>query len=338
MSATWRGRLAERLGEAVAFDVPLAPRVAFRIGGPADALVRPRTAAELAATLELVDAEGLPLTVLGTGSNVLVRDGGIRGVVLRLAGELADFWIDPPRDGRASIRVGAGALNAPLVAAALGRSLLGLEFLATIPGTFGGALIMNAGAHGGEIGGFVRSVRLLDAERRERERPAADCGFVYRGSAFAPGELLLSAVLELPVASPEAIEAARAHLTELRARRRRTQPIGQPNAGSIFKNPPGDHAGRLIEACGLKGRRVGGAAISPLHANFIVNEGGATARDVEALAELARSAVEARFGVSLEWEVKRIGDFRRDPEGIEQSTDGEALVDRSDPQPDRNLT
>jgi UDP-N-acetylmuramate dehydrogenase len=306
LNAVWRTQLAEALGDAVQLDCPLAPRVAFRIGGPADAFVRPRTAEQLAVALSIAREQGVPVTVLGTGSNVLVSDLGIRGMTLRLSGELADVHVGPIVDGRAEIEAGAGALNAPLVALALNLGLVGIEFLATIPGTFGGALIMNAGAHGGEIGLFVESVTLVDGDLKVETRSRDQCGFAYRSSAFSPGEVLTGARLLVPKGDPE---QARAHLAQMRAARKKTQPSEHPNAGSIFKNPPGEYAGRMIEACGLKGRSTGGALISPLHANFIVNQGGATATDVIALADEARRAVRDRFGVDLEWEVRRVGEW-----------------------------
>lgn len=304
--AAWRGALSSRLGDSVSFDEPLAGRVAYRIGGPADAYVRVLDAEALSAVLRIASEHQVPVTVLGTGSNVLISDLGIRGIVLRLAGELADIHLGPAsEDGFASAEVGAGALNAQLVSLALNLGLVGVEFLGTIPGTFGGALIMNAGAHGGEIGPFVQEVRLIDHSFSVVRRAGSECGFAYRTSAFLPGEILTGATLRL--GSGDAA-SARAHLRELRDRRKKTQPIGLPNAGSIFKNPPGDYAGRLIEACGLKGRRSGGACISELHANFIVNEGGARAADVIALSRIAQDAVFERFGVRLEWEVRRLGE------------------------------
>lgn len=298
--------LAGALGDQVLFDEPLAPKVAFRIGGPADALVRPRTTEALRSTLILARDLSLPITVLGTGSNVLISDRGIRGIVLRLSGELADVHADR---SSGELEAGAGALNAPLVALALSMDLAGIEFLATIPGTFGGALIMNAGAHGGEIGPFVRSVTLIDRSLSIVTRTGDQCGFAYRTSGFQPGEVLTGALLAVPKGDAT---KAREHLAEMRKRRKATQPHDQPNAGSIFKNPSGDYAGRLIEACGLKGRALGGAEISPLHANFIVNRGGASAADVVALAAVAERAVLERFGVTLEWEVKRLGDWPLD--------------------------
>lgn len=305
MRSGWRERLAEALGPArVELDAPLAPRVAYRIGGPADVYLRAVSAEELARALAMARADEVPVTILGTGSNVLVSDAGIRGLVVRLAGELADVHVGPSDAGRVSLEVGAGALNAQLVALALNTGVAGLEFLGTIPGTFGGALIMNAGAHGGEIGPFVEEVRLIDADGQIVVRVREACGFAYRTSAFGARELLLSARLTCSVGDTQ---AAREHLKQLRDRRRATQPLDWPNAGSLFKNPPGHYAGRLIEACGLKGARVGGAQISELHANFFLNMGGATAADVCALAERAQREVQARFGVALEWEVRRLG-------------------------------
>ncbi len=299
---TWREDIVSLLGASVELDAPLASRVAFRIGGPADAFAKPKTAEQLAATLELARRHAVPVTLLGTGSNVLIADAGIRGITVRLAGELAAITVAD--DG--SVVVGAGALNAPLVARALDASRVGIEFLATIPGTFGGALIMNAGAHGGEIGEFVREVTLVNAAGVVERRAGGACSFAYRSSGFTSREILTGAVLDVPRGD---VAEARAHLAEMRGARRATQPIGEPNAGSIFKNPPGDYAGRLIEACDLKGEAIGGARISELHANFIVNVQDARAADVIALAELAIDRVRDRFAIDLVWEVQRLGDF-----------------------------
>jgi UDP-N-acetylmuramate dehydrogenase len=304
--APWRDRVVSAIGDMARIDEPLAGRVAFRIGGQADVYARILTIEALRDVLRIAADFGVPVTLLGTGSNVLVSDRGVRGIVVRLGGELADIHLSPREGGGGDAEVGAGALNAQLVALALNLGLVGIEFLATVPGTFGGALIMNAGAHGGEIAPFVREVRLIDRRFEIVRRPGAECGFAYRTSGFASGEILTSATIAIP--SGDAA-AAREHLKEMRERRRKTQPLDKPNAGSIFKNPPGDYAGRLIEACGLKGRRIGGAAISELHANFIVNEGGAKAADVVALARIAQETVGGRFGVRLEWEVRRIGEW-----------------------------
>lgn len=302
MSA-WKERLRTRVGAVVSFDEPLAPKVAFRIGGPAEAYARPESLEQLAEILQIAREFQVPTTLLGSGSNVLISDQGVPGLVLRLSGRLAEVTA-PTEAEPERIYVGAGALNARAVSEMFRFGLAGVEFLATIPGTFGGALIMNAGAHGGEIGPYVEAVELLDESFQRVLRPGSECGFVYRGSGFSRGETLVGAWLRVPRGD---VERARRHLREMRLQRRRTQPIGQPNAGSIFKNPPGDYAGRLIEQCGLKGRRRGDAEISPLHANFIVNLGAATAADVAGLASEVRQEVLARFAVELQWEVKRIG-------------------------------
>jgi len=302
----WRGALERALDDKVLFDTPMAKRVAFRIGGTADALVRPHTSKELADCLGIARKFDLPVTILGTGSNVLVSDRGIRGITVRLSGELCDVEILDQDNEFGRLSVGAGALNPPVVTKALEHQFVGIEFLATIPGTFGGALIMNAGAHGGEIGPYVQSVELVGQDLEVLTRKGPACGFEYRQSGFSRSEVITKACLRIPLG--DAAEA-KLHLQEMRAHRKKTQPIKEPNAGSIFKNPPGDYAGRLIEACGFKGKRVGGALISPKHANFIVNENEATATDVVALAKLIQQEVLSRFEISLEWEVKRIGDW-----------------------------
>lgn len=302
----WRAQLVDALGQKVQLDAPLANKVAFKIGGPADAFVKPQTAEELALILEIAHRAQQPITILGTGSNVLVSDKGIRGITVRLSGSLTEIVILEEGSDYGVLRVGSGALNPPVVNAALDNGLTGIEFLATIPGTFGGALIMNAGAHGGEIGPFVEDVSVIIPGEGEVTRMGVDCGFSYRNSSFSRTEIITASTLRIPKGD---VEKARLHLKEMRNARRATQPIREPNAGSIFKNPHGDYAGRLIEACGLKGVRQGGACISPKHANFIVNENSATADDVSELAEVARRAVRAKFSVDLHWEVKRIGEW-----------------------------
>ena len=234
-----------------------------------------------------------------------MSDKGIRGLTVKLKGELQDVHIVKTEEG-AEVDVGAGAKNASLVAMVLGAGCVGIEFLGTIPGTFGGALIMNAGAHGGEIKSFVRYVDVLDAGLSFQQKDAAECGFQYRSSAFAASDCLLSARLKLQCGDAK---AAKESLAKMRAHRKTTQPTAIPNAGSIFKNPEGDYAGRLIEACDLKGMRLGGAEVSPLHANFIVNVDGATANDVVRLADQVCDVVLKQHGVALQWEVKRIGEW-----------------------------
>ncbi|MBK8013403.1 MAG: UDP-N-acetylmuramate dehydrogenase [Deltaproteobacteria bacterium] len=302
----WKEKLRGLLPNAVQLDEPLAPKVSFRIGGPADAFVKVRNIEMLGQVLRFAQVEGVDVLMLGTGANVLIGDLGVRGIVLRLAGELAEIHVGRLSDGTGDIEVGAGALNATVVSLLLNLGFVGLEFLATIPGTIGGALVMNAGAHGREIKDHVVSVELVTPEGSRHVREADACRFGYRTSGFGSRDVIASCRLRMPVGDKD---AARASLTAMRARRKETQPMRGFNAGSIFKNPPGDYAGRLIEAAGFKGRRRGGAEISPLHANFIVNTGEATASDVVTLAEEARHAVNVQFGIDLEWEVRRLGSF-----------------------------
>lgn len=304
----WRRALEARFGARCRLDEPLGPHVAFRIGGPADALVVLEDAGELRWLRAYAASQGVPIFLLGSGANLLVADEGIRGISVRLAG----VWARWSFDGDDEIIAGTGVRNARLVSDLLQAGRTNLAFLGTIPGTLGGALIMNAGAHGGEVGSFVESVEVLRPDGGLEWRPAEDCGFAYRSSGFASGEILTR--VRLRVVEGDA-DAARAELSEMRARRRATQPHGTPNAGSIFKNPPDDFAARLIEACALKGCRIGGAKISCKHANFIVNEDRALARHVSALARHAQRLVAARFGVGLEWEVRRVGEWREADRG-----------------------
>lgn len=288
-----------------AVDAPLSRRTTFRIGGPADLLASPCTAEEVVEVLAWAEDESVPWWVLGGGSNILIGDGGVRGCVITLEGDLAR--IDASDDG-ASIEVGAGATFPRLTRTALDLGWPGAVGWIGTPGQVGGALIMNAGTRDGEIGDVVIEVFAATARgvvRFDRE----GCGFAYRTSAFPRGAVLTSAILQCDVHRSEEAAALDRHAKELLRRRHATQPK-QRSAGSLFKNPPGDYAGRLIEAAGMKGLTVGGAQISEVHANFFVNLGGATARDVVTLAERAQEEVRSKFGVELEWEVKRVGDFQ----------------------------
>lgn len=277
---------------------PLAPRTTFRIGGPAEFLVEVHTMAELLGVLEVVTKYGLPLHILGNGSNVLVPDEGVPGVVLVLGGELAGRRIEGTRV------VAGGGCNLPRLAVEVSRmGLGGLHFACAIPGTVGAGLVINAGAHGGEMSQVVAEAEVVWPEdgRVERLRPE-EIGFGYRTSRLlGTSAVVTEVVFDLYPADRDELAA---RIKELLERRKATQPLGLPNAGSIFRNPPGDYAGRLIEAAGCKGWRVGDAQVSEKHANFIVNLGRATARDVIALALKVRDAVESRFGVRLEPEVR----------------------------------
>jgi UDP-N-acetylmuramate dehydrogenase len=288
------------LPERVVPGEPLSDWTSLRVGGPADAFVRIESRVELALLVGFCRAHALPLFVLGGGFNTLVRDGGLRGVVARLGG-LREVALD----ARGCVRAEAGASHAQLTRFAAERGRAGLEFGIGIPGTIGGWVAMNAGTREREVKDVVASVELFDpAEGQVRELARSELHFAYRRVDLPPGSVVLAASFATTPDDPDAI---RERQKKGLAQRRATQPIDQPSCGSVFVNPPGDFAGRLIEAAGLKGAREGGAAISELHANFIVNLGGARAGDVLRLIERAREAVRARFGVALETEVKIVG-------------------------------
>lgn len=285
-------------------DAPLKKRTTFAIGGPADLLVTPGTEDELVRVLEAARDAEQPVFVLGGGSNLLVGDRGIRGVVVTLGGDLKKVAV--LEDG-AAIAVGAGATFPRLTRSALNlgwRSAIG--WMGT-PGQVGGALKMNAGTRDGEIGDVVVHVRAATADG-PMVIAQEQCGFRYRKSNFPDRCVLTSALLRCDSRESEKAAELDRMAKELLKRRHDTQPKLR-SAGSIFKNPEGDYAGRLIEAAGLKGSRVGNAQISEVHANFVVNLGDATAADVVTLAERARAEVKQRFDVDLEWEVRRVGEF-----------------------------
>jgi len=284
---------------------PLARHTSFRIGGPAELFVVPDGAAELATVLQLASAHGVRLTILGGGSNVLVGDLGVPGVVVKLGRGFAHVeWLDPDGNGGVSVRAGAAAHLGQLARTSVGRGLAGLEYAEGIPGTVGGALFMNAGAYGGDVSGVVVAVEGVTAEGETVVLDGSRLAFAYRRTALPAGFVVTAVGFRLRRDEPMQV---RARLEETRSRRVAAQPHGNANAGSIFKNPVGDYAGRLIEAAGLKGAQVGRARISERHANFIVNEGGAHAVDVKALMDLAQRAVWEGSGVWLEPEVQFVG-------------------------------
>lgn len=296
-----RQALEALLGDRVGFDVPMARHTSLRIGGPADAMATPSDRAELARLLALCSERELPIRVLGAGFNVLVADAGLTGVVLRLK-KLRRI----ERVADDVIAVEAGASHATITRYCVEHGLAGLEFGAGIPGTLGGWLAMNAGIGVREMKDVVRSVTWLDRSGVEREPvPRSALAFRYRELSGLPtGSVLVEAEL---VVTPSERAAVQAEIDRLLAHRSATQPTDIPSCGSVFRNPPGDYAGRLIEAAGLKGTREGDAEISTVHANFIVNHGKATADDVLRLIERARRAVADATGVELETEVQRIG-------------------------------
>jgi UDP-N-acetylmuramate dehydrogenase len=298
--ADWRHELGRRLRGEVLLDERLAPRTSIRVGGPADLLVRPADQDDLAALLRGVRELGVPLTVLGGGANTLVADAGVEGVVLRLPPELGEERVEGER-----LILPAGAPIARLPARGHALGLVGAEFLAGVPGTLGGAVAMNAGTRAGEVKDVLEAAELATADGVGFV-PAAELGLGYRRSRLPEGAVVTRLACRL---RPGDVAGSRAVMEADVARRRATQPLTQPSFGSTFWNPPGHFAGQLIEAVGLKGYRVGNAMWSDVHANFLVNLGGATARDVLQLMRLARRRVKERFGVVLEAEVRLVGAF-----------------------------
>lgn len=285
-------------------DAPLARRTTLGVGGPADLLVVASEEEHVVRTLAAARATDLPVFVLGGGSNLLVGDLGIRGVVLTLAGPLASLTV--LEDG-AVIDVGAGVTYPRLTRTALDLGWHSAVGWMGTPGQVGGALVMNAGTRHGEIGDVVVEVRVATADGLKRVS-RAECGFAYRKSEFAADSVLTGAILRCDTRTTSEAKALDAMAKDLLHRRHASQPKLR-SAGSIFKNPPGDFAGRLIEAAGLKGLTVGRAQVSPVHANFVVNLGGARASDVLAVAEQVQHVVLETFGVALDWEVRKIGQF-----------------------------
>jgi UDP-N-acetylmuramate dehydrogenase len=293
-------RLANlRVRGALERDVPLAPLTSWRVGGPADWLFEPQDADDLASFLASIP-ETIPRTVLGLGSNVLVRDGGVEGVVIHLAGTLNQrLRLDPQR-----VELGTGLACAQAARFCAGEGLTGAEFLAGIPGTVGGALAMNAGAWGGEIWPLVEWVETVDCQGLRHVRTPADYQIAYRSVRGCEGEFFLRTALHLQPGDPS---AARERIQGLLRERAEKQPLGLPSCGSVFRNPEGLHAAALIEQAGLKGLHRGAAEVSRKHANFITHDGTATAADIEWLIQEVQARVEARFNIRLVPEVRVIG-------------------------------
>jgi len=279
---------------------PMSRHTSWRVGGPAARFYEPADVDDLAVFLKSLPPRE-PLTWLGLGSNLLVRDGGIRGTVISLSGRLNGLGSLP--DG--TVRAEAGVACNKLARFCVRHALAGAEFLAGIPGTVGGALAMNAGCHGSETWQFVATVETLDRQGRRRERGPADYTVSYRRVQGPEQEWFIAGRFRFPV---DADRAGQGLLRRLLARRGATQPTQLPNAGSVFKNPPNDHAARLIEACGLKGACEGGACVSEQHANFIINTGRASAADIERLIQRVQDEVRARHGIGLEVEVRIVGE------------------------------
>ena len=292
------GRLARALPELeLRRDEPMSRHTTFKVGGPARLMALPRREEELVSAVRLARELGEDPLFVGNGSDLLVDDRGLDAFVVKTVPGLS--WC---RAEGTALEAGCGILLSALAVQAAGHALTGLEFAHGIPGSLGGAVIMNAGAYGGELCQVVRSVRVLERDGSVAQVPAEECRFGYRRSAFSDGgRLVLSARLELAEGDPAAI---RGQMAELMARRREKQPLDLPSAGSTFKRPPGHYAAALIDQCGLKGLSIGGAQVSPKHAGFIVNTGGATCRDILDLMDAVRERVYRATGVELEPEVR----------------------------------
>ncbi len=293
--------LRARLGPGVRVGFPIAPLTTFRIGGPAALFVEAQDDEALAAVREAVDATDLQVAVIGKGSNMLVSDDGFPGIVVRLGRGFR--WAG--RDG--DLLSAGGAMPLPAMAGvAMRHRLSGLEFGVAIPASLGGAVKMNAGAHARSMSDVIDRVEVfpLTGTDPRRSLAASEAGFAYRRSQLPDPSIVVGATVRL---QPAADHEIRAHMEEARRWRRRTQPLAEPNCGSVFKNPDGDHAARLIESAGAKGLRVGGARVSEKHANFIVADPGATASDVWDLVQQVRSRVEQHAGIRLETEVELMG-------------------------------
>ncbi len=285
-----RGRLTE--------DAPLAPVTWFRVGGPAEIMFRPADVEDLQAFLAAKPAD-VPVTVLGVASNLLVRDGGVPGVVVRLGRGFVEI-----ATAGTSVTAGAGALDLNVALACGMESIAGLEFLCGIPGTIGGGLRMNAGAYGTEFKDVLQGADALDGAGRRHALAAAELGLSYRHSAVPEDWIFIAARFAGERGEREAIGR---RMSEIQQAREATQPIKARTGGSTFANPPGAKAWELIDRAGCRGLRRGGAMVSPLHANFLINAGGTTAAELEALGEEVRRRVLETTGVTLDWEIRRVG-------------------------------
>jgi len=286
-------------------DEPMGKHVSWRAGGIADCIYAPADLDDLGVFIGRLP-EHEPILFIGLGSNLLVRDGGLRGTVVITHRALARFFLEES-SGYAEIYAEAGVASPKVARFAAVHNLEGAEFFAGIPGTVGGALAMNAGCYGSETWDAVARVRTIDRAGRLQIREPREYAVGYRSvlPVQARGEFFVASWFRFPRGDGT---AARQKIKDLLAARIATQPLGEANAGSVFRNPPGDFAARLIEACGLKGRRIGGAEVSTVHANFIVNKGQATARDIEELILLVRDTVRGETGVMLELEVQIVGE------------------------------
>lgn len=287
--------------EDILIDEPMSKHISFRVGGPADILVKPSSEEQIKEILTFAKKENIPYLIIGNGSNLLVRDGGIRGIVIKIAENFNDFSIEGT-----TVTAQSGAMLSFMGKAIMRNNLTGFEFAAGIPGTLGGAIAMNAGAYGGEMKDIVKSVRLIDSQGNIVELSNEEMQFAYRKSILSKEEyIVLSAVMELKEGNYEEIRDIMKDLTNKRVTK---QPLNLPSAGSTFKRPEGYFAAKLIEDCGLKGLTLRGAQVSDKHCGFVVNLGGAQAKDILDLIYVVKITVYSKFGVMLEEEVKILGE------------------------------
>ena len=295
--------LYAKFGDMVKENVPLAPYTSARIGGPADILLTVESAAELANLVKFMWKQGLPFTMLGGGSNMLVSDKGVRGVVILNRAKKTTFHTGE----QPTVTAESGVVFSNLANRCASKGLAGLEWAATVPGTVGGAVYGNAGAFGGDMSENLVWAELLTENGRERFS-VEQMGYGYRTSVLKRGEVKAVVLLVELALKNSTKEDVTVKIQQFSAHRKATQPPGA-SMGSMFKNPPGDYAGRLIEAAGLKGTRIGNAEISPVHGNFFINHGATQAQDVRALIELVQKTVKEKLNVELELEVELVGDW-----------------------------
>jgi UDP-N-acetylmuramate dehydrogenase len=303
MDERQRSGLLELMHGGVVFDLPMGQMTTYRVGGNAEAACYAGELPGLCSLITYLNSEGIPWLVVGKGSNILVKDGGIKGAVIVLKGSLASLKETGTEEPM--LMAGGGLAITELLIHCRNSGLSGLEFLAGIPGTLGGAIFMNAGACGEEIGDVVREIFAVNAEGASLVIDARDLRFTYRSSSIPAGTVIYGARLMLQRGERKKIAGMIA--SNLKGKKA-AQPLEYPSAGSVFKNPPGDYAGRLIERSGLKGTRIGGAMISEKHANFILNTGGAKASDILGLIDLVRTRVKEDTGIILETEIRILGD------------------------------
>lgn len=287
--------------DSIKVDEPMKKHISFKVGGPADFLVKPKTEEELSQVIKFAKKENIHFIVIGNGSNLLVKDGGIRGMVIELSDNFNNYEIEGN-----IIKAQSGALLAVLGRNALKNSLTGFEFASGIPGTLGGALAMNAGAYGGEMKQVVKSVRLMDREGNIFELSNEEMKFEYRRSILTTNDyIVLSAAIELQQGNTDEIKET---MEDYANRRSTKQPLKFPSAGSTFKRPEGHFAAKLIDDCGLRGLSLRGAQVSDKHCGFVINPGEANAKDILDLIFIVKSTVNAKFGIMLEEEVKILGE------------------------------